>query len=168
MATMSARVRSDRAPLPPHGEKAPPPDRGANREGKGPDGFEAPRKKSALQFGERPSAPPPRGRILDPHLIPLVPPGVTTDPARQFHALLGLPPQVRRAEAKAAPPPVEDLETLIAKLPGPRAKLIRDVLSGLDTPAKSRLEGLIGHADFQRLDETEKRRALGKIDLRAR
>jgi hypothetical protein len=112
--------------------------------------------------------PPPRGRILDPHLIPLVPPGVTTDPARQFHALLGLPPQVKRAPAKAASSPEGDLETLLAKLPGPRAKLIRDVLSGSNTPGKSRLEGLIGQADFQKLDDAEKCRALGKIDLRAR
>jgi len=76
----------------------------------GPDRFQdgaSQRKPAFVLKPERndPGSAIPRSRVLDPRLIPVVPPSVTTDPARQFHALLGLP---RAPAPKPLPPKVEE------------------------------------------------------------
>ncbi|MGC4117306.1 MAG: hypothetical protein QM765_22645 [Myxococcales bacterium] len=69
----------------------------------------------------------PRSRVLDPRLIPVVPPSVTTDPARQFHALLGLPkamapkPLPPRVEEPPPPPPKPRAEPRVKPKPAAQA-----------------------------------------------
>lgn len=74
----------------------------------GPDRFQDGSGRRPPAFVMKPerheAAPAPRARVLDPRLVPVVPPSVTTDPARQFHALLGLP-RPPAPPPKPAPPP---------------------------------------------------------------
>lgn len=91
----------------------------------GPDRFQdgtSQRKPAFVMKPERndPGSAIPRSRVLDPRLIPVVPPSVTTDPARQFHALLGLP---KAPPAKPLPPEPPPAPKPAAKpKPEPKAK----------------------------------------------
>ena len=173
---MSSRIRPDGTPINDAPETPATPARTQAPERKGPDGFDqqSPQKRRQVALDARPPTPPPRGRILDPRLIPLVPPTVTTDPARQFHALLGLPPQVKKPQgAKAGEPKEEqhsalvvDLEVVAKLVSAPRAKLIRSVVTGAEGPTKKRLLELLLSPTFAALPEAEKRKALARLDLR--
>jgi hypothetical protein len=136
----------------------------------GPDAFQdSPQRKASplLLDPLRPQQPLKRGRTFDPRLVPRVPASVTTDPSRQFHALLGLPP-----EPKAAPRPQPkpgskpDLDALLASLNPARARVIRQILSGENTRLKRALLAFIQDAKFARLDFESQRRALAAFDLR--
>ncbi|HEY3448859.1 MAG TPA: hypothetical protein VGK67_21040 [Myxococcales bacterium] len=90
----------------------------------GPDRFQdgaSQRKPAFVMKPERndPGSAIPRSRVLDPRLIPVVPPSVTTDPARQFHALLGLP---KAPVAKPLPPEIPPPPTKPAPRPRPEPK----------------------------------------------
>lgn len=136
----------------------------------GPDDFQDPPQRKTgpiLLDTTRPTQPLKRGRTFDPRLVPRVPASVTTDPSRQFHALLGLPPQPQdspRPQPKPGARP--DLDALLASLSPPRARVIRQILSGDNTRLKRALLAFIQDARFARLDFESQRRALAAFDLR--
>lgn len=145
------------------------------------DGFELePGKRPAfvLQPQRFESNPMPRSRVLDPRLMPHVPPTATSDPARQFHALLGLPrrpvpPPPAPVEAPRPPPKPEPpaeapfgLEKILQTLPPARAAIIRQVLTGPSSRLKRALTAFVEDQKFQRMDFESKRRALAAFDLR--
>jgi hypothetical protein len=162
----------------------------------GPDRFqEGPGRKAAFNMRpERndPGSNIPRSRVLDPRLIPLVPPTVTTDPSRQYHALLGLPraelpklaepvppkPVVKAKPApkpKPPPPPppppkppeaAPAIEKLLVTLPPARATIIRQVLLGPESRLKRALRAFMEDQRFQKLDFESQRRSLAAFDLK--
>ncbi len=179
--------------------KEPEPTEERPRRRDGPDGFQDPNAKKpvvALNVVRNdPGSAIPRSRVLDPRLVPLVPPTVTTDPARQFHALLGLPRQMKQPatpppaaeekprpppKAKPAPPPKpvlppaprpppqapEAIERILSTLPAARAQIIRQILLGPESRLKRALRAFLEDPKFQRLDFESQRRALAAFDLR--
>lgn len=138
---------------------------GAIVSSRGGDGFEVPRrveKKVEISPTNKTLASAPRGRLLDPRLIPVVPAHVTSDAGRQFHALLGLPTQARPASR----PRGFDLEALLASLPDARATQLRRVLEGPRSGLQRRLRSFIDDPKFRALDFDAQRRALAAFELR--
>jgi hypothetical protein len=133
----------------------------------GPDKFVgAPRRKLLALDVSKPLAPVKRGRTFDPRIIPLVPASVTTDPSRQFHALLGLPQSSKSPKPQPKQTGKPDIDALLASLSPARAKLIRQILSGENTRLRRALLAFIQDARFARLDFEHQRRALAAFDLR--
>ncbi|HCF58687.1 MAG TPA: hypothetical protein DFS52_11930 [Myxococcales bacterium] len=168
---MPQRARSSGrrdAPQPQEQEKAPAAPVAPTRDG--PDKFQDGRRRAPIALdAPRPLEPVKRARMLDPRLMPLVPASVTTDPSRQFHALLGLPPTKVKPPEK--PPESSkggkaDIEALLATLSPARAKVIRQIISGRNTRLRRALLAFIEDAKFARLEFEQQRRALAAFDLR--
>ncbi|MGI5862682.1 MAG: hypothetical protein ACOX6T_11575 [Myxococcales bacterium] len=136
----------------------------------GPDKFQEGRRQAPIALDPtRPLEPVKRARTFDPRLVPLVPASVTTDPSRQFHALLGLPPTKTKPPEKPPAPSKDgkpDIEALLETLSPARAKLIRQIISGRNTRLRRALLAFIEDAKFARLDFEQQRRALAAFDLR--
>ena len=174
---------AEAAPAPAPAALPPNPRRRSN----GPDKFQdTPGKKPAFvmqPLRNDPAGRMPRSRVLDPRLVPLVPPTVTTDPSRQFHALLGLPqpegflpdgqkPPPRRPDEPPPPPPPKPRELpagvdrILKSLPNARAQIIKQVLTGPESRLQRALTAFIEDQRFQKLDFDSQRRALAAFDLR--
>jgi hypothetical protein len=117
--------------------------------------------------------------VLDPKLVPFVPPAATADPSRQFHALLGLPqarpatvPGKGRPDELPPPPPPKPrelppgIEELLKTLPPARAQIVRQVLTGPESRLQRALTAFVEDQRFRRLDFESQRRALAAFDLR--
>ena len=127
----------------------------------GPDAFVAARPKGPVLLEARPGLS--QASPHEPSWVPHIPPGVTSDPARQFQAMLG---PLKDAVAGAGPIKSLDVTALLSSLPAPRAKLLRGVLAEPDeSPRRLALQAFLDDPKLAALDVVKQRKALAAFAL---